>query len=73
MASRKYAFILDRQTDEDIIEAIDQLANNGPLSKALLRIIYEWYNNKFNQASNEMQSNPNQDENLTDSFNKIMD
>lgn len=42
MTSRRYRFALDERVDADLIAAIDEIANGGPASKALIRILYEW-------------------------------
>lgn len=39
---------LDDKVDADIITEIKRLANNGPVSKALYRIVLEWYFSRGN-------------------------
>lgn len=34
---------LDQKVDEDIILALEEKANGGPITKALYRAILEWY------------------------------
>ena len=43
MASVRYQLYLDTEIDSDIMDAIAQVANGGSESKALTRIIHEWY------------------------------
>lgn len=70
MASRKFWFSLDVDTDKDIIDHIEQRAGQGRTSKILTRIIYEYYNNVANQQQNAMQSDQS-DKDLIAGFEDI--
>lgn len=70
MASRKFVFSLDIKVDEDLITAIEQKANGGPVSKALYRIIQEWYNASIINSPNssQLESNNSLDSEFKDIF-----
>jgi hypothetical protein len=73
---------LDDKVDADIIVGINKMANDGPVSKALYRIVLEWYflrENDFvpknrESASDQGESTSNQGQNengITDVLSAI--
>jgi hypothetical protein len=82
MTSRRYIFNLDINVNEDLINLIEEVANGGPTSKALIKILYQWQmlRNGNITAIKEIQNDsipiqnlPNENFDLVKEFNNIFD
>jgi hypothetical protein len=82
MTSRRYIFNLDINVNEDLINLIEEIANGGPTSKALIKILYQWQMLRYGNitATKEIQNDsipirniPNENFDLVKEFNNIFD
>jgi hypothetical protein len=73
---------LDINVNEDLINLIEEIANGGPTSKALIKILYQWQMLRYgaNAATKETQndsittqSSSDEDFDLIKGFNDIFD